>query len=186
MIMAWRGDMTEMRDMSVSNLLKSIMDRTKEQKTLIDIVSDQINKIQRAFLLTSDKEIIMSVLGTVLDEKAILDAAIVTAGDKTAMAFLIHRANLLTNQLIRPSPRVRRTLQLFNKFRQAWRYAVGMHMAMWEEVIQANTISIIKDVPVIRAGSTTAKQSFVQRVRDAMVSGKDVDTDNDADNKKDE
>ena len=184
--MGWRGDMTDMRDMSVTNLLKSIMDRTKEQKILIDVVSEQINKIQRAFLLTSDKDLIISVLGNILDEKSILDAAIVTAGDKTAMTYLVHRANLLTNQLIRASPRVRRTQQLFNKFRQAWRYAVGMHMAMWEEVIQANTISIIKDVPVIRAGSTTAKQSFVQRVRDAMVSGKDVDTDNAADDNKDE
>lgn len=184
--MGWRGDMTEMRDMSVTNLLKSIMDRTKEQKALIDTVSNQINKIQAVFLSTKDKSLVMTVIGAVLDEKSILDATIVCAGDKTAMAYLIHRANLLTNQLIRPSPRVRRTQQLFNQFRQAWRYAVGMHMAMWEEVIQANTISIIKDIPVVRGTSSTAKQSFVQRVRDAMISNRDVDNDSTNDKNRDE
>jgi hypothetical protein len=48
-----------------------------------------------------------------------------------------------------------------------------MHMSVWEEVIQANTISVIKDIPVVRASSTTAKQSFVQRVREAMIEGRD-------------
>jgi hypothetical protein len=177
--MAWRGDLNDMRDMSVTNLLKSIMDRTKEQMGMMNTVSDLFTKMQRVFLLTKDANLIMSVISRIMDEKSVLQAAVVTAGDKNAMVFLINKANILTNQLIRPKPRVLRTKQLFNKFRHAWRYAVGLHMAMWEEVIQANTISIIKDVPVIRSGAPNAKQSFVQKVRDAMLAGREPEDEND-------
>ena len=176
--MAWnRNDMNNARDMSVANLLQQVFDRAKEQKTEMDNVSEMFNAVQTKFLTSRMKSTVLLLVSKVIDEKLIQTAILVTAGDRMAMMYLIKKANLLTNQLLRPAPRVLRTKQLFNNFRQAWRYAVGLHMSKWEEILQNNSVAILKDMPMVKG--STAVRGIMERVREALQSGRDIDENDD-------
>ncbi len=172
---AWgsRGQTSDARDMSVANLLKQIFDRSKEQKTDMTKVSNMLNKIRRRFIFANERAEIIKLIAKVIDERMIQTAILVTAGDRMAMMYLIKKSNQLTNQLLRPSPRVLRTKQLFNAFQHAWRYSIGLHQSRWEEILQNNSVAILKDIPIIK-GAPNTKKSLGSRIRNAMTSGNDV------------
>jgi len=176
--MAWRsggGDLADARDMSVANMLGTVLKRADDQKKEMDKVSQMINDLQTDFLTSNQRKEVLWLVANTLDEKMMQTAILITSGDRMAMMYLIRKGNLLTNQLLRPAPRVLRTKQLFNEFRQAWRYAIGLHMSRWEEILQNNSVAIIKDIPIIRGSANAAKQGLVDRVRTALQTGNDLD-----------
>jgi hypothetical protein len=83
------------------------------------------------------------------------------------MANFIYRANLLSYQIMRPSPRFVRTQQLFNDLDESWRIACGYHQRNWESILQLNSSLILQEVPVIKSKGI-GMGDFLAKVKTAM------------------
>lgn len=162
------GDFSDMRDAFVSHLLGVFVERVEKQEDIMYRVSIMINSIEKLINgnLYYSKEQIRARLAA-LTEGNVVRAILVIAGDEYAMLYFIHCANKLSYQLMRPSPRVIRTQQLFNDLRIAWRAACGYQKYNWENILMLNSSLILQQVPVIKDKSEGMKR-FMGKLR-AMI-----------------
>jgi hypothetical protein len=102
-----------------------------------------------------------------LTEAKIINAISVIAGDEESLLNFIHCADELSYQMMRPSPRLKRTQQIYNDLRNAWRLACGYHMYNWENILQMNSAMILQEVPLIKTKCTGISE-FMGRMRSLM------------------
>ena len=165
------GDMGDLRDTFVSYLMKAVIDRMERHEKIMIKVSGMFDSIKKMFMgneITDPRT--MRVRLARLTEPQVIIAVLVVSGDEDAMANFIYRANLLSYQIMRPSPRFKRTQQLFNDLDEAWRIACGYHQRNWENILQLNSSQILTEVPIVK-GQKFGIGDFLSKVRKAMTAG---------------
>lgn len=176
--MAYRGgggEMGDLRDTFVSYLLTNIIERMNTAKTSMMRVSRRLARIERA-IMSAETLPMDSIRKDVqlLSEPAVVEAILVVAADDDALRYFIYCVNNLSFQLMRPAPRVTRTKQLFNEVRKAWRIAVGFSQKNWEEILQLNSVNVLKEVPIIKSKAGGMKE-FMAKVKNMMSVDPDED-----------
>lgn len=165
--------MGDLRDTFVSYLLTNIIERMATAKTSMMRVSKRLAKIEQT-IMSAENLPIDSIRKDIqmLTEPAVIEAILVVAGDDEALRYFIYCVNQLSFQLMRPAPRVMRTKQLFNEVRKAWRIAVGFTQKNWEEILQINSVNVLKEVPIIKSKAGGMKE-FMAKVKNIMTTEAD-------------
>jgi len=173
MAMRGGGDFSDMRDTFVSYLLTIIVTRTDNQRKAMLEVSKVITSV--GYLLMRNTRATKNEIRVrlaKLTESKITEAISVIAGDEQSMIYFIIKADDLSYQLMRPSPRMNRTRQMYEDFKFAWRVACGYHLHHWEEILQMNSALILQEVPLIKTKGTGMNE-FMGKMRSVFGKGKE-------------
>jgi hypothetical protein len=159
------GDFDNIRDTFVSYLMSMIVDRFDKKKGVMLEVSKTLTQIERLIMRNDfGSRLQVKMRLQALTESKIVEAITVVAGDEDSLRYFIYCIGRLSNQLMRPSPRLKRTQQLFNDVKEAWHIACGYDAHNWENILQMNSAVILQEVPLIKnKGSGMAE--FMARVR---------------------
>lgn len=164
------GDFADLRDTFVTYLLTVIVKRMERQEKIMMYVSAMINSIERLIMRTGETSRYgVKARLAKLTEPKIIRAILVVAGDERGLQYFIYCANNLSYQIMRPSPRLERTKQLFNDLRNSWRIACAYHQHNWENILQLNSSLILQEVPLIKSKGSGIGE-FMARVKN-MASG---------------